>query len=111
MPFMTSASSKCGRSPLQGNQGEQQVVGLYRVNETLLNTLDDSKHGALRRSGALSVAYAQILSTGNLGQLGQLVQARAQAAAAERARAEVKPMIALPEDNTIDWDWSKIGKP
>ncbi|WP_336491874.1 hypothetical protein [Methylobacterium nigriterrae] len=47
---------------------------------------------------------------GNLTQLGRLAQGRAQAEAAERARAVVRPMISLPEDSTIDWDWSKIGR-
>ena len=45
-----------------------------------------------------------------MGNLAQLAQARAQAGAAERAKAEVKPMVMLPTDNTIDWDWSKIGQ-
>ena len=95
---------------IQGEQGSQQVVGLYRVNEVTLNGLDDATHLRLRHSGALSVAYAQLLSMGNLARLGHTAQARAQAEAAERAKAEVKPMITLPEDNTIDWDWSKIGR-
>jgi hypothetical protein len=95
---------------LQGQDGEHAVVGLHRINEAKMNALDDAAFGLLRRSGALAVAYAQILSTGNLNQLGQLVQARAQAEAAERAKAEVKPMLNLPADNTIDWDWSKIGR-
>lgn len=95
---------------IQNDQGSQQVGGLFRVNENALNGLEDAEHIHLRRSGALSVAYAQLLSMGNLAQLGQLAQARAQSEAAERARAEVRPMITLPEDNTIDWDWSKVGR-
>ncbi|WP_336491870.1 SapC family protein [Methylobacterium nigriterrae] len=95
---------------VQGEQGTQHVAGLYRVNETALNGLDDATYSALRRSGVIAVAYAQLLSTGNLTQLGQLAQARAQAEAAERAKAEVKPIITLPEESTIDWDWSKIGR-
>ncbi|TXM71531.1 SapC family protein [Methylobacterium sp. WL69] len=95
---------------LQGADGTQQVTGLNRINEIALNSLDDPAFGQLRRAGAVGVAYAQLLSMGNLSQLGALAQARAQAEAAERAKAEVKPMITLPEDNTIDWDWSKIGR-
>ncbi|WP_336491700.1 SapC family protein [Methylobacterium nigriterrae] len=95
---------------IQGEQGSQQVAGLHRVNETALNGLDDAAYNSLRRSGVIPVAYAQLLSMGNLTQLGQLAQARAQAEAAERAKAEVKPMISLPVDSTIDWDWSKIGR-
>ncbi|GJE41348.1 SapC family protein [Methylobacterium soli] len=95
---------------IQGSDGSQQVTGLNRINEAALNGLDDAAFSPLRRTGAVGVAYAQLLSVANLGQLGQLAQARAQAEAAERARAEVKPMITLPEDSSIDWDWSKIGR-
>ncbi|WP_187273040.1 SapC family protein [Methylobacterium sp. WL69] len=95
---------------LQSEQGLQQVVGLHRINELALNGLDDSAYNTLRRRSVLGVAYAQLLSIANFTNLGGLAQARAQAEAAARARAEVKPMIALPEDNTIDWDWSKIGR-
>lgn len=95
---------------VESEQGSQQVVGLYRINEATLNGLDDATHVQLRRNGVLGLAYAQLLSIGNLAGLGRMAQARAQAEAAERARAEVKPMITLPEDNTIDWDWSKIGR-
>lgn len=95
---------------LQTETGVQKVEGLFRVNEMTLNALDDAAFGQLRRSGNISVAYAQLLSMGNLSALGERAQARAQADAAERARAEVKPMLHLPNDSTIDWDWSKIGK-
>ncbi|KAB1070024.1 SapC family protein [Methylobacterium planeticum] len=95
---------------IQGENGSQQIAGLSRINETALNTLDDAAFGRFRRAGVVGVAYAQLLSMGNLSTLGELAQARAQAEAAERAKAEVKPMVMLPEDNTIDWDWSKIGR-
>ena len=96
---------------IQREAGTHQLAGLNRINETALNALDDAAFGHLRQAGIVGIAYAQLLSMGNFGRLGQLAQARAQAEAAERARAEIKPMIMLPEDNTIDWDWSKIGKP
>jgi SapC protein len=95
---------------IQGETGSQQIAGLNRINEMVLNTLDDALFGQLRRAGILGVAYAQLLSMGNLSALGELAQARAQAEAAERAKAEVKPMVMLPEDSSIDWDWSKIGR-
>ena len=91
--------------------GPREVTGLYRISEAALMTLPDASLAGLRQRGVLGLAYAQILSMGNLARLGDLAQARAQAEAAERARAEVKPMIVLPEDSTIDWDWSKIGQP
>ena len=95
---------------IQSDTGTQQVTGLSRINEAALNGLEDEAFGQLRRAGVVGVAYAQLLSMSHLGSLGELARARAQAEAAERARAEVKPMIMLPEDNTIDWDWSKIGR-
>lgn len=95
---------------VQGNEGTHQVSGFYRINEAALKELDDAAFNHLRRSGVVTVAYAQLISTGNLADLAQLAQARAQAEAAERARAEVKPMVMLPDDSTIDWDWSKIGQ-
>ena len=54
-----------------------------------------------------------MLSMGNLAQLGHLARARAQAEAEQRARAEARaaaPLIQLPTDSTIDWDWSKVGR-
>ncbi|GJE43750.1 SapC family protein [Methylobacterium soli] len=95
---------------IQGADGMQQVSGLHRVNELALNTLDDAAFGPLRRAAGVGMAYAQLLSMGNLSTLGELARARAQTEAAERAKSEVRPMITLPEDNTIDWDWSKIGR-
>jgi hypothetical protein len=53
------------------------LEGIYIVNEAKLNGLSDEAFLALRRSGALAFAYAQIIS---LGQLARL-QARATAKA------------------------------
>lgn len=95
---------------IQSESGTQQISGLSRINEAALNGLDDAAFGQLRRAGVVGLAYAQLLSMTNLSDLGQLAQARAQAEAAERARVAAKPMVVLPEDSSIDWDWSKIGK-
>lgn len=90
--------------------GKQHVKGLYRIDEAAMNALDDARFGELRRAGVIGLAYAQLLSMANLTDLGQLALARAQAEAAKRAQAEVKPLITLPDDSTIDWDWSKVGR-
>jgi hypothetical protein len=95
---------------IQGTDGAHTVSGLHQIDEAALNALDDAAFGRLRRSGVLGVAYAQLLSMGNLADLGKLAQARAEFEAAARARSEVMPMIALPDDSTIDWDWSKVGR-
>ena len=95
---------------IYGSDGTHQVAGLSRINEAALSTLDDATFSLLRRAGVLGVAYAQLLSMGNLADLGKLAQAHAEAEAAARAKAEVKPMMMLPDDSTIDWDWSKVGR-
>ena len=66
--------------PLQVNRTGSEPTplgGMYVVNEAKLDALPDETFLALRRSGALSLAFAQILS---LTQLGRL-QARATAKA------------------------------
>lgn len=98
---------------LEGPEGPRALAGLHRIAEGALNGLDDAAFAALRRAGVLPVAYAQMLSMGNLAQLAHLGQARAQAEAEARARAQAQaaaPMVHLPLDSTIDWDWSKIGQ-
>jgi hypothetical protein len=95
---------------VQGTDGARIVSGLNQIDEVALNALDDATFGRLRQAGVLGVAYAQLLSMGNITDLGKLAQARAHAEAADRANAEVPPMIVLPADSTIDWDWSKVGK-
>ena len=98
---------------VDGEGGPRPVAGLHRIAEGTLNALDDARFAALRRAGVLPVAYAQLLSMGNLARLSELAQARAQAEAVQRARAAAQataPMIQLPADSTIDWDWSKVGR-
>lgn len=97
---------------IQTGHGNHEVTGLHRINEVAFNRLDEANFIALRRQGVLSVAYAQLLSMGNITYLAQLAQARAQHEARARAaqQASVAPPISLPNDSTIDWDWSKIGR-
>ena len=58
----------------------------------------------------LAVAYAQLLSMGNIAQLVSLYQVRVRANAQLQTDARQAPLINLPNDSTIDWDWSKIGR-
>lgn len=89
--------------------GARPIAGLYRVSEGVLNALPAEGLITLHRAGVLSLAYAQLVSMSNLAVVGERAQARAQAEAAARALATSPPLITLPESNTIDWDWSKIG--
>lgn len=61
---------------LTTNHGERRIEGLFHVDETALNALDDEQFLSLRRSGALLLAYCQLLSTHNLNILVQLANHR-----------------------------------
>lgn len=61
---------------LQTDSGLRRLEGLYRVDEEKLGQLDDKAFLDLRRTGALAVAYAQLLSSPHLQSLGQRASAR-----------------------------------
>jgi hypothetical protein len=62
--------------PLAIEQDQQNVpvTGLYRVDEAALNALENEAFLALRPSGALTLAYAQLFSMNQLAVLQKLVQ-------------------------------------
>lgn len=66
--------------PLNLRQDERtvSVQGLYRIDEAALNVLPNENFLALRMSGALPVAYAQLLSMNQLNKLQKAAQAQAQ---------------------------------
>ena len=55
-----------------------EVQGLFRIDETILNTLPDDTFLHLRQSGALGLAYAHLLSLNQIKQFGKLVQVQQQ---------------------------------
>jgi len=61
-------------------QGEEVVPvnGLFHVDEAALNALDGDAFLALRKAGGLAVAYAQLLSMGQLAVLERLGELRGQ---------------------------------
>ncbi len=61
---------------LRTSRGEKRIEGLFQVDEAALNALDDAAFLLLRRSGALLMAYCQLLSTHNLNILAQLANNR-----------------------------------
>jgi hypothetical protein len=73
-------------------QGERTVQGLYRIDEAVLNALPEDIFIKLRYTGALPVAYAQLLSMGQLAVFQSLHQMQ--------QRLAPKPVAPLPE--TID---------
>jgi hypothetical protein len=66
--------------PLKIKDGDQEkpVTGLYRIEEARLNSLEDETFLKIRKAGALPIAYAQLLSMGNIQMFNQLAKAREQ---------------------------------
>lgn len=64
---------------VQADKGEQHVEGLFRIDEAALNQLPTEAFMELRDSGALVLAYCQLLSMQHLPLLGQLAQLHAEA--------------------------------
>ncbi|MBK1707689.1 MULTISPECIES: SapC family protein [Marichromatium] len=93
---------------VQGDEGEREIEGLFRVDEAALNQLDAETLAGLRASGALSMAYCQLLSMQHLQRLGLLAKAHAQhdEAAARQARA----MLDQPEEESFEFDWDALTR-
>lgn len=64
--------------------GEKPVSGLFQIDEAALNKLPGEALQELTQTGALMVAYCQLLSMQHLPTLSQLAEAHAQAAAKAR---------------------------
>lgn len=54
---------------VKDGRNETQVQGLYRVDEQLLQKLDDEAFLGLRKAGALPLAFAQLISMARLSSL------------------------------------------
>jgi hypothetical protein len=54
--------------------------GLHRINESALNGLDDEAFLKLRRTSALRLADAQLMSMGQIARFAQLMRLRQQLA-------------------------------
>ncbi len=64
---------------LKAEQSERSITGLYCIDEVALNALADDVFLKLRKtSGALPIAYAQMLSMGQLGIFQHLARLQAQ---------------------------------
>lgn len=99
--------------PLQIKDGEEerQVAGVSRINEAALNALSPDDLTLLRDSGALAIAYAQLLSMGNLAVLSTLAQAHAKANAQKAARMTIPEGSFVPEDDgELKIDWNALFK-
>jgi hypothetical protein len=73
----------------KAEQADRTISALHRVDQAALNALSDEAFLKLRKTSALPIAYAQMLSMGQLGLLEQITRLQAQLAPA--------PAAALPE--------------
>lgn len=64
-----------------------RLDGVYRINETALKELGNVPFLGLRKNSALGLAYAQLMSMGNIHKLGRLAYQRQQ----ELGQGEAKP--------------------
>jgi hypothetical protein len=88
---------------LKTDAGQQPVNGLHRVDEAALNALDDETFRVLRASGALPIAYAQILAAGHLPVFDRL--ARIQKELAPRPLPEsLDAVFAIKDDGLIRFE-------
>lgn len=71
---------------VQGEEREQKVAGLFRINEAALEALNPEALAEVRNIGGLTMAYCQMLSMQHLPTLGALAQAQAEKARLEKAR-------------------------
>lgn len=83
--------------PLKVKEGEREihVEGLYKTNEPGLNQTDDQTFLRLRKAGALPLAYAQLLSMGNV----RLFQKLAEFRGAEKPSGKVDLQKLMGEDD------------
>ena len=71
-----------GPWPLEVEVGGKKTAakGLHRINELALNQLDDEAFLKLRKTSALRLADAQIMSMGQIARFAQLTRLRQQLA-------------------------------
>jgi hypothetical protein len=83
---------------------EKPVTGLFRIDETKLNALEDDQFLKIRKAGALPIAYAQLMSMGNMQILVQLAQAREQMNQAQMKAKETDIKPVFGDDDMISFD-------
>ena len=88
-------------------EGEKAIAGLHRIDEAALNALADDSFVKLRRASALPIAYAQLLSMGQLGVFAELEKLHAQMARAAVAAAAPKSfdsLLQIPPDDIVRFE-------
>lgn len=87
--------------PLQVQDGQQHVPvkGLHCINAAALNALDDETFLKLRKSSALFIAQAQLMSMQNISVFQLMMALQQQLAQQKKPLPEVSSMFLLPEDS------------
>ena len=76
---------------LKTETGEQQITGLFQIDEAALNRLPDEALLEVRKAGALPIAYCQLLSMQHLPLVGKLIEAQSQASKRSLAFQQLAP--------------------
>lgn len=89
---------------IKGAEIEYKVEGIFQVDEAALNALPLEELGDLQKSGALLIAYCQLLSMQHLPILGRLADAHTK----HRQQVEnvMKQSFQAPTEDEISIDWS-----
>lgn len=98
IPWQISVDSPAGR---------QNVAGLHRIDEARLNTLKDENFLGLRANGALAIAYAQLLSMGQISVFKNLAPLQARLAQVQQQNA-FEQSFAVPREDNITFDLSRL---
>lgn len=80
------------------------IHGLYKVNESALNALGEQQFAALRQTGALVLAYAQIFSMSQLTQLIQRAEYLGKAASLNAPGEGLDKLFGDQEHGTLSFD-------
>ena len=88
---------------VQTPSGDQQVEGLYCINEEALDALPDEAFLELRAARALTVAFCQLLSMQHLPGLKQMAAARAAAAMPTVKPSAAPGLEVLDHDRPLDF--------
>ena len=76
---------------LKTSNGDQQIAGLFQIDEDALNQLSQEELLEVRNAGALPIAYCQLLSKQHLPVLGQLIEAQTKASAQALSFQQLAP--------------------
>ena len=91
---------------IKTESGENEVKGIYRINEAALNALSAVDLAEVRDAGGLPVAYCQLLSMQNLVLLEQLAKFHAQAQQVSKA-PDVEALFGEADD-TLKFNFDDI---